>query len=205
MPEIFPESSPGNFTYIKECKQWAMSIFHHYQWDLNFSNPMVLVDMIDNILFYANLGVDILRIDAPAFIWKQSGTNCQNLPEAHQIRRLIKHCVQIVAPGVALLGEAIVSPLEIMKYFGTGLYTARECDFAYNATLMALQWDALATGKTRILKFAQEELLAKPLGVSWISYTRCHDDIGLGFSDDDIRRAGFGAFAHRHFLKEYYD
>ncbi len=204
MPEIFPESSPGNFTYIPECNKWVMSVFHHYQWDLNFSNPMVLVDMIDNILFYANLGVDILRIDAPAFIWKQPGTNCQNLPEAHEILRLIKHCVQIVAPGVALLGEAIVSPVEIMKYFGTGLYTARECDFAYNATLMALQWDALATGKTRILKFAQAELLAKPLGVSWISYTRCHDDIGLGFSDDDIRRAGFDAFAHRHFLKEYY-
>ncbi len=125
MPEIFPESSPGNFTWSEECQKWVMTVFHHYQWDLNYTNPEVLVDMVDNILFYANLGVDILRIDAPAFIWKQLGTTCQNLPQAHTLLRLIKQCVQVAAPGMALLGEAIVAPKEIMKYFGTGLYTAK--------------------------------------------------------------------------------
>lgn len=204
MPEIFPESAPGNFTYVEDCKKWVMTVFHDYQWDLNFSNPQVLVEMIDNILFYADLGVDILRIDAPAFIWKSLGTNCQNLPQAHTILQLIKQCVQIAAPGMALLGEAIVSPKEIMKYFGEGEFQAKECDFAYNATLMALQWDALATGKTRIMRHAQEELLAKPLGTSWISYTRCHDDIGLGFSDADIISSGFEPYIHRKFLQDYY-
>ncbi len=204
MPDIFPESSPGNFTYSEECGKWVMTVFHKYQWDLNYTNPHVFVEMLDTIFFYANLGVDILRIDAPAFIWKQPGTTCQNLPEAHIILRLIKQCVQVAAPGMALLGEAIVAPAAIMKYFGTGKYTARECDFAYNATHMALQWDALATGDTRIMLAAQHEILKKPYGASWITYTRCHDDIGLGYEDYMIEQAGFNAYEHRRFLKEYY-
>lgn len=204
MPEIFPESSPGNFTYVPEIQKWVMSIFHNYQWDLNYRNPAVFLEMLDTIFFYSNLGVDILRIDAPAFIWKQLGTTCQNLPQAHSLLRLLKQCVQVAAPGIALLGEAIVAPKEIMKYFGTGLYTAKECDFAYNATQMALQWDALATGDTRIMLAAQHELLQKPYGTSWITYTRCHDDIGLGYDDYMIQQAGFNSFEHRNFLKNYY-
>ena len=204
MPDIFPESSPGNFTWIKECNKWVMTVFHNYQWDLNYTNPSVFVAMLDTIFFYANLGIDVLRIDAPAFIWKEMGTTCQNLPGAHSILRLIKQCVQVPAPGMALLGEAIVAPAEIMKYFGDGLYTARECDFAYNATQMALQWDALATGDTRVMLAAQHELLKKPYGTSWVTYTRCHDDIGLGYDDYMIRNAGFNAYEHRRFLKDYY-
>lgn len=204
MPEIFPESSPGNFTYSEEMKKWVMTVFHHYQWDLNYTNPMVLVEMMDAIFFYANLGVDILRIDAPAFIWKKLGTTCQNLPEAHTLLRLIKQCVQVASPGMALLGEAIVAPAEIMKYFGSGSYTARECDFAYNATHMALQWDMLATGDTRVMLAAQEDILKKPLGTSWVTYTRCHDDIGLGYDDAMIAAVGYNPYEHRKFLKDYY-
>ncbi|MFW2476720.1 MAG: amylosucrase [Sediminibacterium sp.] len=204
MPEIFPESAPGSFTWNKEAGKWVMTVFHNYQWDLNYTNPAVLVDMLDTIFFYANLGVDILRIDAPAFIWKQIGTTCQNLPEAHTLLRLIRQSVDIATPGMALLGEAIVAPNEIMKYFGTGIYTARECDVAYNATQMALQWDALATGDTRVMLAAQHELLQKPFGCTWISYTRCHDDIGLGYDDSMIAAAGFNAYEHRKFLKDYY-
>ena len=204
MPDIFPESSPGNFTWSEECKKWVMTVFHHYQWDLNYTNPEVFVEMLDNILFYANLGVDILRIDAPAFIWKQLGTTCQNLPMAHTLLRLIKQCVQVATPGMALLGEAIVAPKEIMKYFGTGLYTAKECDFAYNATHMALQWDALATGNTKVMLAAQHEILQKPYGTSWITYTRCHDDIGLGYDDYMIQHAGYSPYEHRRFIKDYY-
>jgi amylosucrase len=204
MPEIFPESSPGSFTYVPELNKWVMTVFHHYQWDLNFSNPNVLVAMMDTILFYANLGVDILRIDAPAFIWKEIGTGCQNLPKAHTLLRLIKQCTQVTSPGMALLGEAIVAPKEIIKYFGTDNYTANECDVAYNATQMALQWDALATGDTRIMLTAQDAILQKPYGCTWISYTRCHDDIGLGYDDEMIARVGFNPYHHRTYLKNYY-
>jgi amylosucrase len=204
MPEIFPESSPGNFTYCKEIGKWVMTVFHSYQWDLNYTNPAVLLGMLDTIFFYGNLGVDILRIDAPAFIWKQLGTTCQNLPQAHTLLRLIKQCVQVAMPGMAILGEAIVAPREIMKYFGTGLFTARECDLAYGATHMALQWDALATGDTLVMLAAQHEILQKPYGTTWITYTRCHDDIGLGYDDYMIQHAGFDPFQHRRFLMEYY-
>ncbi len=204
MPEVFPESSPGNFTFNKETNKWVMTVFHHYQWDLNYSNPVVLKEMLSNILFFANLGVDVLRIDAPAFIWKQIGTSCQNLPQAHTLLRLIKNCVEMAAPGMAILGEAIVAPKEIMKYFGTGSYTARECDFAYNATQMALQWDMLATGDTRVMLAAQPDILQKPLGTTWITYTRCHDDIGLGYEDSMIQQAGFDPYLHRQFMKNYY-
>ena len=204
MPEIFPEAAPGSFTYNHETGKWVMTVFHNYQWDLNYTNPRVLVAMLDTVFFFANLGVDILRIDAPAFIWKELGTTCQNLPQAHTILRLLKQCVQIATPGMALLGEAIVAPKEIMKYFGSGLYKAKECDFAYNATHMALQWDALATGDTKVMLAAQHEILQKPYGTSWITYTRCHDDIGLGYDDYMIRQAGYEPFHHRKFLQDYY-
>lgn len=204
MPEVFPESSPGNFTYIPELNKWVMTVFHNYQWDLNYRNPEVFNEMLSNIFFYANLGVDILRIDAPAFIWKENGTSSQNLNEAHVILQLIKQCVQVATPGMALLAEAIVSPAEIMKYFGSGNYLARESDFAYNATHMALQWDALATTDTRVMLAAQSQLQQKPYGTSWINYTRCHDDIGLAYDDHMIRQAGYDPYQHRKFLKEYY-
>jgi amylosucrase len=204
MPEIFPEAAPGSFTYVPECKKWVMTVFHNYQWDLNYTNPAVFNDMLSTIFYYANLGVDILRIDAPAFIWKQLGTTCQNLPQTHTLLRLIKQAVHIAAPGMALLGEAIVAPNEIMKYFGTDHFTAKECDVAYNATQMALQWDALATGDTRVMLAAQGELLQKPLGTTWITYTRCHDDIGLGYDDSMIAAAGYNAYEHRKFLKDFY-
>ncbi len=204
MPEIFPEAAPGSFTYIPECNQWVMTVFHHYQWDLNFTNPTVFVEMLDAIFFYANLGVDVLRIDAPAFIWKQIGTTCQNLPQAHTLLQLIHQCVRVSAPGMALLGEAIVAPSEVMNYFGKGAFAAKECDVAYGATNMALQWDALATGKVQVMLEAQHAILTKPIGTTWITYTRCHDDIGLGYDDYMIAAAGFDPYEHRKFLKDYY-
>ena len=204
MPEIFPESAPGNFTYIPEAGKWVMTVFHNYQWDLNFTNPRVLTAMLDTIFFYANLGVDVLRIDAPAFIWKQPGTTSQNLPQAHMLLQLIKLCVQVATPGMAILGEAIVGPQQIMQYFGRGEFAGYECDLAYNATHMALQWDALATGDTRVMLAAQHEILQKPAGTSWITYTRGHDDIGLGYDDHMIAEAGYAPYEHRRFLKEYY-
>lgn len=204
LPEIFPESSPGNFSYVPDVNKWVMSVFHNYQWDLNYRNPAVVVEMLGNVFYYANLGVDVLRIDAPAFIWKEMGTSCQNLPKAHKLLQLIKLCVEVATPGMALLGEAIVAPAQIMEYFGKGRFATHECDFAYNATHMALQWDALATGDTRIMLEAQHELLRKPLGTTWLNYTRCHDDIGLGYDDYMIENAGMTPYLHRTYLKNYF-
>lgn len=201
LPEIFPETAPESFTWDATLQQWVMTVFNHYQWDLNYTNPAVFREMTEIILHWANQGADILRLDAPAFIWKQLGTTSQNLPQAHTLLQLFKACAQIVAPGVLYIAEAIVAPEEIMKYFGTP--STQECDIAYNATFMALLWDAVATRNTQVLSHTLKHLPIKPLGTTWLNYVRCHDDIGLGFSDEDIARAGFTPFAHRRYLLDY--
>jgi len=181
-----------------------MTVFNHYQWDLNYSNPAVLIEMVDIILFWANKGVDILRLDAVAFLWKKIGSTCQNEREAHLILQLLKDCCQVTAPGVIFIAEAIVAPIEIIKYFGEDAINAKECEIAYNATFMALLWDAVATKQTVLLTKGVEDLPEKLDRATWLNYVRCHDDIGLGFSDKAIIEAGFDPVSHRRFLVDYY-
>lgn len=204
MPEVFPEHAPGSFTFNPETGKWVMTVFNHYQWDLNYSNPSVLIEMVDIILFWANKGVDILRLDAVAFLWKKIGSSCQNEREAHLILQLLKDCCQVTAPGVIFIAEAIVAPIEIIKYFGEDAINAKECEIAYNATLMALLWDAVATKQTTLLSRGVEDLPEKLDRATWLNYVRCHDDIGLGFSDQAIIAAGFEPVSHRRFLVDYY-
>lgn len=202
MPEIFPETAPGSFTFLPEQKQWVMTVFNHFQWDLNYGNPNVLIEMIDVMLFLANQGVDILRLDAAPYLWKEVGTSCQNHPKAHTILQLMKRCTEVVAPGLKFMAESIVAPSEIVKYLGH--QDQPECDMAYNATLMALIWNSLATTKTDLLYKSLGKLPEKPEGTTWINYIRCHDDIGLGFDDEDIYQIGLDARMHRAFLLSYY-
>ncbi|MGB5554871.1 MAG: alpha-amylase family glycosyl hydrolase, partial [Flavobacteriaceae bacterium] len=204
MPEIFPVTSPGNFTYQPKIDKWVMTVFNQYQWDLNYTNPNVFLGMLDNLVQLANLGVDVVRLDALAFLWKKLGTQSQNLPEAHALISLFRLCLQVVAPGVVFLAEAIVAPKEIIRYFGEGSLKGNECEIAYNATLMALLWDAIATKKTMLLYKNLENLPEKPSEATWINYIRCHDDIGLGFEDHYINEVGWEAKTHRKFLLDYY-
>lgn len=204
MPEIFPATAPGNFTWDAEMGKWVMTVFNHYQWDLNYRNPAVLIEMIDIILYWANQGADILRLDAVAFLWKKMGSVCQNEREAHLLLQLMKDCCQVTAPGVLFIAEAIVAPGEISKYFGEDAINAKECEIAYNATLMALLWDAVATKSAALLNQGVKNLPVKLERATWLNYVRCHDDIGLGFDDNDIRLAGYEPAPHRRFLIDYY-
>ena len=204
MPEIFPETSPGNFTWDPTMGKWVVTVFNSYQWDLNYTNPRVLIEMLDIILFWANQGADIIRLDAVAFLWKQIGTTCQNEREAHLILQLMKDCCQIVAPGMLFIAEAIVAPLEIIKYFGEDAVIAKECEIAYNATLMALLWNSVATKSAKLLGQGLKSLPNKLDRATWLNYARCHDDIGLGFDDADIRAVGYEPQAHRRFLVEWF-
>lgn len=204
MPQVFPESSPGNFTWNEEMGRWVMTVFHEYQWDLNYANPEVFIRMLEIILFWANKGVDVLRLDAVAFLWKRLGSSCQNEKNAHLILQLLKDCCQVTAPGVLFIAEAIVAPLEVVKYFGEDEIVAKECEIAYNASLMALLWDAIATKNTRLLSQGIRSLPDKLDRATWLNYLRCHDDIGFGFDDDDILTVGYDPMAHRRFLADYY-
>jgi amylosucrase len=202
MPEVFPETAPGNFTWIPEMQAWVMTVFHRFQWDLNWSNPELFLEMLGVLLEMANMGIDLLRLDAVPYLWKRPGTSCQNLPEAHDIVRLLKACADVVAPGVHFLAEAIVQPAEIVRYLDSE--GVEECQLAYHASLMALLWEALATRKTSVLGAAFGEERRLPPSTAWLSYARCHDDIGLGYDEGAIRRAGFDPVLHKKFLLDFY-
>ena len=204
MPEVFPETAPGNFTWDEAMGKWVMTVFNDFQWDLNYKNPAVFIEMIDIILFWANRGADIIRLDAVAFLWKKIGSTCQNEREAHLILQLMKDCCQVTAPGVLFIAEAIVAPIEVIKYFGEDAINAKECEIAYNATFMALLWDAVATKNSILLNRGIKSIPDKLERATWLNYIRCHDDIGLGFDDNDIRLAGYDPKSHRNFLIDYF-
>lgn len=204
LPEIFPEMAPGNFTYRDEINKWVFTVFNKYQWDLNYKNPEVFIEMCKIMLHLANQGIDILRLDAVAFLWKRIGTDSQNEVEAHIILQLFKACGKIVAPGVVFKAEAIVQPIEIVKYLGEGEAAGKECEIAYNASFMVFLWDAIATKNAKLLVKGLENMPRLPKGTTWINYIRCHDDIGLGFSDHDAFQVGYDSKAHRDFLIKYF-
>jgi amylosucrase len=197
--EIFPEEHPGSFTWFEDIHSWVWTTFHSYQWDLNYANPDVFNHMAEEMLFLANQGIEIFRLDAVAFIWKQLGTSCENLPEAHLILQGFNALTRIVAPAVLFKSEAIVHPDEVVKYI-----SPHECQLSYNPLLMALLWNSLATRKVDLLSQALAARFRIHPGTSWINYVRCHDDIGWTFSDEDAVRLGVRGSDHRQFLNEFY-
>ncbi len=197
--EIFPDEHPGAFTWFEDIQSWVWTTFHSYQWDLDYSNPVVFNRMSEEMLFLANQGVEIFRLDAVAFIWKELGTSCENLPEAHTILQGFNAIMCVVAPSILFKSEAIVHPDEVIKYI-----SPLECQLSYNPLLMALLWNSLATREVNLLSQALEERFALPLGTAWVNYVRCHDDIGWTFSDEDAARLGINGYDHRRFLNEFY-
>lgn len=197
--EIFPDEHPGAFTYDPKMDRWIWTTFHSYQWDLNYDNPEVFINMAGELLFLANQGIDVLRLDAVAFIWKKIGTNCENLPEAHLLIQAFNAAVRIAAPAMLFKSEAIVHPDDVVKYV-----SMEECQISYNPLLMALLWNSLATREVALLDQALRERSKLPRGCSWVNYVRCHDDIGWTFSDEDAARLGVNGYWHRRFLNAFY-
>ena len=205
LPEVFPTMAPGNFTWDEAMSRWVWTTFNAFQWDLNYANPDVLVEILDSMCFLANLGVDVLRLDAVAFTWKRVGTNCQNLPEAHLIAQVLRALLFVAAPATILQAEAIVGPDDLVKYLGA--YPARhrrECELAYHNQLMVLGWSALAEQNVRLMTQALNRMQPIPTTTSWCTYVRCHDDIGWAVTDEDAAAVGLSGPAHRRFLAEFY-
>ena len=196
--EIFPDDHPGSFVEMPDGR-WVWATFHTFQWDLNYSNPDVFRAMAAEMLFLANQGVDILRMDAVAFIWKQLGTPCENLPEAHTLLQAFNAVCRLAAPSLLFKSEAIVHPDEVARYIDPA-----ECQLSYNPLQMALIWEALATRDVSLLSLALERRHNIPAGTSWVNYVRSHDDIGWTFADEDAAELGINAFDHRRFLNSFY-
>lgn len=197
--EIFPDEHPGAFTYWPQMKRWVWTTFHSYQWDLNYSNPAVFIQMCEEMLFLANAGVEVMRLDAVAFLWKRLGTSCENLPEAHALIQAFNAVARIAAPALLFKSEAIVHPDEIIRYIDL-----KECQLSYNPLIMTLLWESLATRKVDMLKAALDERFPIPNDCAWVNYVRCHDDIGWTFSDEDAARMDINGFNHRQFLNAFY-
>ncbi|MBN9201081.1 MAG: amylosucrase, partial [Microbacterium chocolatum] len=196
--EIFPDDHPGAFVQLEDGR-WIWATFYHFQWDLNYANPAVFRAMAGEMLFLANRGVEILRMDAVAFIWKQLGTTCESLPEAHLLLQAFNEVLRMAAPSLLFKSEAIVHPDEVIQYISPG-----ECQISYNPLQMALTWEALATRDARLLQQALERRHALPDGTAWVNYVRNHDDIGWTFADEDAAELGIDGFGHRRFLNDFY-
>jgi amylosucrase len=197
--EIFPDVRRGSFTYRPEVDRWVWTTFHSYQWDLNYANPAVFAGMLEEMLALANVGVEVLRLDAVAFIWKQLGTTCENLPEAHMLIQAFNVLARIAAPALFFKSEAIVHPDEVARYISAG-----ECQLSYNPLLMALLWESLATREVRLLRHSMLERFKMNPACAWVNYVRCHDDIGWTFDDADAARLGMNGYDHRRFLNAFY-
>ena len=197
--EIFPDEHPGAFTYFPEIDRWVWTTFHSYQWDLNYANPAVFNRMAEEMLFLANQGVEIIRLDAVAFTWKVMGTSCENLPGAHTLIQAFNAVARIASPALLFKSEAIVHPDDVVKYIDR-----QECQLSYNPQLMALLWNSLATRDVSLLSQALGTHYRLASGTAWVNYVRCHDDIGWTFSDEAAAGLGIKGYDHRRFLNEFY-
>lgn len=219
--EIFPDQHPGAFTPLShwgidhlpltpdptsgaaetnpQSAEWVWTTFNSFQLDLNYANPAVFNAMAGEMLFLANVGVDVLRMDAVAFIWKQLGTVCENLPEAHTLIQAFNAVARIAAPSLLFKSEAIVHPNDVAKYIRPD-----ECQLSYNPLLMALLWNTLATREVNLLAQAITQRSKIHTDCAWVNYVRCHDDIGWTFSDEDAAWLNINGFDHRQFLNRFY-
>lgn len=202
VPQVFPTTAPGNFSWCPELNKVVMTTFWPYQWDLNYANPMVFNDMTDNMLYLCNRGVDVIRLDAVPYIWKSLGTNCRNRPQVHTLVRMMRMACEIVCPGTLLLGEVVMAPDKVVPYFGT--VQKPECHMLYNVTTMASIWHTVATRDTRLLRHQLSQVFALPGQYTFLNYLRCHDDIGWGLDYEFLGRFGQGEVPHKKYLNDWF-
>jgi len=204
LPEVFPEFAPGNFTFDEHSAKWVWTTFNHFQWDLNWSNPDVFLEIIEVMFKLSNLGVEVFRLDAVAFMWKRLGTDCQNQEEVFDLMQALRTCSRIATPSVAHKAEAIVAPDDLIRYFGVGRHHGKVSNVAYHNSLMVQYWSTLASRDTRLMTHALSEFPRTPNSIAWATYLRCHDDIGWAIADDDASAVQLNGFAHRRFLSDFY-
>ncbi len=204
LPEVFPDFAPGNFSWDDEASGWVWTTFNDYQWDLNWANPSVLCEFVEIIGYLANHGVEVFRLDAIAFLWKRMGTDCQNQPEVHAVTQALRTVARMACPAVLFKAEAIVGPANLPAYLGVGDHAGKVSDLAYHNSLMVQVWSMLASRDVRLASLALKRLPQPPSTTSWITYLRCHDDIGWAIDDRDAADSGLTGHGHRGFLSDWY-
>ncbi len=202
VPQVFPTTAPGNFTWLPDIGHYVMTTFYPYQWDLNYRNPRVFNDMMYNFLYLANRGIDIIRIDAVPYIWKELNTPCRNLKQVHTIVRMMRMICEIICPSVLLLGEVVMEPEKVVPYFGT--VEKPECHMLYNVTTMATTWHTVATRNVKLLKRQLDIVNGLPKEYVFLNYLRCHDDIGWGLDYGTLQTEGMGERSHKQYLNDYF-
>ena len=202
VPQVFPTTAPGNFTWLPDIGHYVMTTFYPYQWDLNYGNPRVFNEMMYNFLFLANQGMDVIRIDAVPYIWKELGTPCRNLKQVHTIVRMMRMIAEIVCPSVVLLGEVVMEPEKVVPYFGT--VEKPECHMLYNVTTMATTWNSIATRDIRLLKKQMDIVNSLPKQYTFLNYLRCHDDIGWGLDFATLKDWGMDEPSHKRYLNDFF-
>ena len=201
VPQVFPTTAPGNFTWCEEAQKVVMTTFYPYQWDLNYANPVVFNEMTDNLLFLCNHGIDIIRLDAVPYIWKALGTTCRNLKQVHTLVRMMRMICEIVCPGTLLLGEVVMEPSKVVPYFGP--VEKPECHLLYNVTTMATVWHTVATRDVRLLAHQLRQVIRLPKTYTFLNYLRCHDDIGWGLDYEFLSQFGQNEVPHKKYLNDY--
>jgi amylosucrase len=204
LPEIFPDFKPGNFVYYEDLKKWVWVTFNEFQWDLNWTNPEIFLEISETLLYLANKGVEVFRLDAVAFMWKRLGTNCQNQPEVFSILQALRAVSNIATPSVIHKAEAIVSPDDLIKYFGLKEHYGKVSHLAYHNVFMVQYWSSLASRDTKLMTHVMRDFPPAPTNTAWNTYIRCHDDIGWAVTDEDAAFVGFNGFLHRKFLSDFY-
>ncbi len=202
VPQVFPTTAPGNFTWRDDVKKFVMTTFYPYQWDLDYRNPVVFNEMVYNMLYLTNKGIDIIRLDAVPYIWKELGTQCRNLRQVHTIVRMMRMICEIVCPGVILLGEVVMEPEKVVPYFGT--VEKPECHMLYNVTTMATTWHTVATRDVRLLKRQMDIVNGLPKDYVFLNYLRCHDDIGWGLDYPWLRNFAIEEVPHKKYLSDFF-
>jgi maltose alpha-D-glucosyltransferase/alpha-amylase len=192
---LFKGMMTSNWEYKEDVGEYFFHRFYDFQPDWNYRNPKVLLQAISIFAFWKNKGIDGFRLDAIPFLWKEEGTDCENLPQTHTIVKLIRAVLDAIAPGSLLLAEACQPPAEVVRYFGSG----DEVSAAYHFPLMPQIYNSLAKESSSPIQEVLDErnTPAIPDGCSWFTFLRCHDELTLEFVTPEDR-----AFLHWHYCHD---
>ena len=179
MTEIFPETAPGNFTWVPECKKIVLTTFYPYQWDLNYRNPIVFQEIVCNLLFLANKGVDAMFFDSQDYVWKEIGTSCRNLPQSYLITRMIKLILEIVCPGVVICCEYYPKTQDSYQQFVSNIKKQNEVHITSETSWVGHLWRANLTRDVTMLKDFIVNL--NKIGCVPLNSVRTHDEINWSF------------------------